>query len=91
MTTIHIIKVCIDCAYISSNGTHGAEFPEGFVGAYLARCEETGKEPVIQSPGDDGEYDSHFSWNPCDFCGSKLAGDRYDAVLMHRRKEGGNS
>lgn len=88
---MNIIKVCIDCAYISSNGTHGAEFPEGFVEAYLARCEETGKEPVPQSPGDGGEYDCHFSWNPCDFCGSKLGGDRYDSVLMDRYIGGGKS
>lgn len=81
------INICIDCAFISANGTRGGEFPDGVVEAYAKRANEMGREPILATiVSDEGsEYESHFSLDSCEFCGSKLGGDRYRAVLSDGR------
>ena len=34
-----------------------------------------------------GDSEPSFSWMPCDSCGSRLGGDRFDAVALDDDKE----
>ena len=34
--------------------------------------------------GDCTCYETHFSWAPCDLCGSTLGGDRHDVTIVSK-------
>jgi len=77
------LTVCSDCLQVAANGREaGAVHEEGsgcHVERYAAAVERFGSEPVPCTWPGDGQ---HFSWYPCGFCGSRLGGDRFDAVIL---------
>jgi len=79
------LAVCVDCLQVAANGRDaGAEYAPGHSEAYAVAVAANGGEPV---PAFDEERGHWFSWSPCQFCGSTLGGDRFDAVLV----EGGRA
>jgi hypothetical protein len=52
--------------------------PEAFLRAYERRTK--GFEIHTQT---DSESEGYFSWRPCETCGSKFGGQRYDMVLTN--------
>jgi hypothetical protein len=38
----------------------------------------------LTDPDDDAPIESHFSWTPCDGCGTGLGGDRYPYLAVRR-------
>ena len=82
------LEVCSDCAQMSANGPHGAEFGEGFTERYAAAVQRFGDEPVLtHNPEDEGDG-YWFSWSPCGFCGDPLGGNRLSATLLFLDKGG---
>lgn len=78
MRTNEIIQaeVCVDCAMYWANG----EFPEGVTferEMELATCPGVPDNCTVAIGDDAG-----FSWSPCEACGSKLGGDRFEAVYL---------
>lgn len=82
------IEVCTDCLMAAANGLHGWECDEDWLDAYETACKTYGGDPIPVSEDSENGWscNGHFSWSPCEFCGSKLGGDRYPAVLMGRGK-----
>lgn len=86
MSEFYTLNVCVDCAYVEANGyeTEAVEpnysgwLPEwdGFAFSVVA-C---GGEDV-----DDLYCEGHFSWSPCDGCGSLLGGDRFHYTAVSTR------
>lgn len=75
-TTEHIeLALCIDCTTMAANGedTHPDGEPEP-----LSKIDD-GWIVVITCNGHDC---GGFSWSPCDGCGSRLGGQRHDAVMF---------
>jgi len=72
------IEVCSDCAMMSANGSHGWEYDESWLRAYVATAERLG-DPVLTCH--ESEACMWFSMSPCDFCGSTLGGYRHPAVI----------
>jgi hypothetical protein len=76
------IEVCTDCILLIANGetTDG----DGIAAdKHAKRMEAVWGIPVDITLGgrDDIEDDDpHFSWKPCEGCGSPLGGDRYAAT-----------
>jgi hypothetical protein len=67
------ISICTDCAMLAANGELAEVSdcePLGLVDGYVA---------VTCSGGD---CDEHFSWSPCEGCGSRLGGYRHSAVVL---------
>lgn len=69
------IEVCDDCAMMSANGSHGWEYDESWLNAYVAQADALG-DPILTHD------ESHFSMSPCEFCGSRLGGNRHRAVVV---------
>lgn len=72
------IEICGDCAMMSANGSHGWEYDESWLHAYVATAERLG-DPILTCH--ESEACMWFSMSPCDFCGSTLGGYRHPAVL----------
>lgn len=82
------IDICTDCLMAAANGLLGWDYDEEWLEAYETACETYGGDPIptMENEEHGWQCEGHFSWNPCGFCGSKLGGDRYPAVLMERGK-----
>jgi hypothetical protein len=72
------LQVCPDCIYVSANGApdYDGYADSGHAERYAQGLAEWGDEPFSTSE------ETHFSWQPCDFCGDRLGGDRYESSLM---------
>lgn len=85
------IDLCVDCVFADANGAgtpehDGGPSPDwtGFLPAwdgwgFIARTERFGDYNEIKEP--------HFSWSPCDGCGSGFGGDRYEYTAWLIAKE----
>lgn len=80
----HDIRICVDCLMFTANGELAD--PDGDLDAHVAAMEEQWPSAngwdVIPTCDDEGG----FSWSQCDGCGSRLGGDRFDAVAMREVK-----
>ena len=65
------MNVCVDCLFFIANG----DLPEDAERA--AEVRSIGLDWVI-TEDDEG----HFSWSPCDACGSRLGGQRFAAERL---------
>ena len=76
------LSVCVDCAMMLANGTIGGEDNDAD-NAHAVKMAEQWPSPwvLVLTLSDD---DSHFSWQDCDGCGSRLGGDRLDASAYER-------
>ena len=79
------IDICTDCLTVLANGIEGDETLE--VAAQRLTDLWPGDSPVTTPAvtlgrigDDDPDADPHFSWQPCDGCGSTLGGDRHPAT-----------
>jgi hypothetical protein len=78
------IDLCVDCLIASSNGPEDAsaewegllEEWDGYLFGY-----------VVDDEGDPVE--PHFSWSPCQGCGSGLGGDRHPHIAMSKDEASG--
>lgn len=75
-TVTHELKVCTDCLFFIANG----DLPENEHDATRVVAGVESFAPGYVTPSGEGE--GEFSWRPCDCCGSKLGGDRHDAVVL---------
>lgn len=70
-TEIARLSVCIGC-YMESAGVNDDV------------CFESGPYPLDLIPEewtvDPGDADEHFSWSPCEGCGSTLGGGRFELI-----------
>jgi hypothetical protein len=80
------LSICIDCAAAGANGVAAVEnAPDGWRDAYAAAtAAHGGRYPMPTAGGDCApdceECEPSFSWYPCEWCGSRLGGDRFSAV-----------
>lgn len=79
------ISVCIDCVAVEANG-HDPEAVDAYYSGWLPEWDDyllsmvaCGGEDV-----DDLYCEGHFSWSPCDGCGSGLGGDRFHYVAVRQ-------
>lgn len=80
MTTItsrYGIALCVDC-YMDAAGVH--EDPESVEPRPLSRMPKGWARTADIVCVD---YEPHFSWHPCQGCGSTLGGDRMDCEVVH--------
>lgn len=80
------ISICADCLAVSANGVHGQELPEGFAERYADMVARHGGSEPHHITDEFGELRSHFSWEPCNYCGDSLGGERYLAVINIERE-----
>lgn len=77
--TSYDIEVCVDCAMMIANGDDsGIDNTDAWYHAVMAKGML--RFDVAMSCGDDCA--GYFSKSACDYCGSRLAGDRHPAVLF---------
>ncbi len=80
--------VCVDCVMAIANGdTSGVEDFEVWESGVesLDAC-ESGRYTVVIGATDEDSDDAGFSWSPCDYCGSRLGGDRFHATFIENRE-----
>lgn len=77
-TRTDTIAVCVDCVHLAEYGDSGieAEVAKDFHAFKVASTWPDGFEIVTN--GDVGES---FSWRPCEGCGSRLGGARFEAEV----------
>jgi len=81
------IRLCVDCVWVDANGHDPAEIDPGWSG-FLPEWDGWGFVAVTERFGDYNEIrEPHFSWKPCNGCGSGLGGDRYDYTAYKIVKE----
>ena len=81
------IRLCVDCVWVDANGFDAEEIGYEWPG-FDDRWHGWGFSPQTERNGDDNEIkEPHFSWSPCDGCGSSLGGDRYDYIAYQIRKD----
>ena len=81
-TTIETYELCDDCVYMAANGWDermtGLPFPDpaplGLIGA----------DALVGASEHD---DPHFSWMPCEGCGSTLGGNRETVPVVRTGRE----
>ena len=99
MKKFYDASICCDCLQAEANGLdsfeHDADFaarfannPEAQAGAVLLlghrhTIKECGRE-VVNGGADCPFEEGSFSWSSCDWCCSKLGGDRYPASISRR-------
>lgn len=78
------IEVCPDCIFVSANGEPDYEgyVESGHAARYAQGLKQWGDEPNTID-----DSDPSFSKHACDFCGDKLAGNRFTASLMELHTE----
>ena len=79
------VTVCADCMHAAANGEHSTEEHRT---AYTAatvrnRAELTPACPYPDCCDPDGDR-YWFSWQPCEWCGDTLGGDRMHAAIETR-------
>jgi hypothetical protein len=82
------LGVCGDCVMALEYGLPSASqtldelglaFDEGFSVRFAGALASWGVGYEVHAAP---SYDSHFSWAPCELCGTALGGDRYRAVVL---------
>jgi hypothetical protein len=80
------LEVCVDCLAQDANGeSEGAD--DGFLERFTRAMESARADGWEYSNNCPEDCEGGFSWAPCDFCGSRLGGDRHPAVLMRKVRE----
>jgi hypothetical protein len=72
------IDVCVDCTMMLANGECEGVDPDGWY--HAVKANGMTRFEVALNIGEDTE--PSFSWYSCDYCGSRLGGDRYPAVVF---------
>lgn len=76
--------VCADCASAIASGDESG-VPEDMYDEWLAGIEATTLfevGAVVLACEED--CDGYFSYSPCDYCGSRLGGDRHPIAVLSR-------
>ena len=72
------IEVCVDCTMMLANGEcEGLDTDSWY---HAVKAAGMTRFDVALNIGEDTE--PSFSWSACDYCGSRLGGDRYPAVVF---------
>lgn len=90
--TFDRVRVCYDCYLFASDGTTIlSEIEEAsFVASFVKAEEKHGSALIASCPDMDhhdplsGEHihSEHFSWSPCEWCGSRLGGERFCGAII---------
>jgi len=72
------IDVCVDCTMMIANGECEGLDPDSWY--HAVKANGMTRFDVALNIGEDTE--PSFSWSACDYCGSRLGGDRYPAVVF---------
>jgi hypothetical protein len=76
--------VCTDCISIIANDD--ASSFDYYYGDKADEREAEVRKAINETEGHivpgDSENDQEFSWNPCDCCGSNLAGSRFQCAIL---------
>ena len=80
ITERYDISLCVDC-YMTSQGVH--EAPDEVVPEPLGKLPNRSSYFAQYVKFTSAESEAHFSWHPCQGCGSTLGGDRFDVELLH--------
>ena len=89
----HTVEVCADCLFTAANGApdYDGYGEKGHAERYAAATVAHGGELVAAcSTAGHGDPDtgescsgSSFSWQPCEWCGETLGGDRFCASILN--------
>jgi hypothetical protein len=87
-TTYTEVDGCLTCLDAAIAGIYAEPVPEGTyaaAGHTAASWEAATREGFGEGWAfvDIGDITEHFTWTPCDLCGSTLAGERYGLVIRH--------
>lgn len=74
------VSLCVDCITADANGPDNAS-PEW--GGFLPAWDGYLFGPILSDEHNEPS-EPHFSWKPCDGCGSSLGGDRFDYIAVHK-------
>lgn len=78
-TVTHELKVCSDCLFFIANGDLPSDENDA---ARVVKGVESFAPGYVAAGSSESDVEGSFSWRPCDCCGSKLGGDRHDAVVL---------
>ena len=81
------IEVCVDCTMMLANGECEGVNPD--VLYHAVKANGMTRFDVALNIGEDTE--PAFSMSDCDYCGSRLGGDRYPAVVFGQDEDVDNS
>lgn len=86
MSEIYKGEACIDCVIMIANNDNSGMTEEEFA-EWTANVErfdacESGKYYAVVDCDEDCE--GWFSWSSCDYCNSRLGGDRHPIVFIER-------
>jgi hypothetical protein len=75
------VSLCVDCVTADANGTD--DLVESQWTGFLDDWQDWVFGPILTDEQNEPN-EPHFSWSPCDGCGSHLGGDRFDYVAVHK-------
>ena len=76
------VAICVDCHDIAANGNDNHQ--EYCEGSECLQCEAFSDPVNADYILIAGEGEGRFSWWACDYCGSRLGGQRWDTVMLPR-------
>lgn len=77
--------VCVDCTMAIANAdTSGISDIDTWLAGVTATDATDGGRYIVALACDD-DCEGYFSWSACDYCGSKLGGDRHPVVFFPAR------
>mgnify|MGYP006272773641 CR=1 FL=1 len=82
MAETYDIEICVDCVSMISYGESAGL--DGDV--WLHRVKAAGMDRFDVDLACDEDCEGFFSHYGCDYCGSKLAGERHPAVVLDREQ-----
>lgn len=77
------LDICVDCLVWLANGDLPEDRPE-LPQDIEIRWPARERWHLVPAGGEDDE--PHFSWSPCECCGSQLGGDRHKAAAWRREE-----
>lgn len=77
------VSLCVDCVTADANGPEEISDWAGF----LPEWDGFVFGPVLTDE-DNEPSEPYFSWRPCEGCGSRLGGDRFDYIAVHKDEFG---
>ena len=78
-TETYTASICTDCHMYSH---YGDDSFSDYVTPEMASDIRQGFDELGNVHVADHHEEAHFSWSPCDICGSHLGGDRHDVDII---------